>query len=717
MLTRVFTLLLTLLLAVPSALSQQPVNPTQDTVRIGTTAVDIDVVVTDKTGRRITGLTPADFQVLDDGQPQTIDFFTAIEGSRVARQNLRTAVAGDLKTAAPVTSLVTPFSGRFVALVLDDLNLSHENLMRSRRALDEFVIGKLAPGDLVALVATGGSTASLQQFTNDRQRLLSAIDRIGSQGGLERKLAPRFKLTPSEAVRINAGDDDVLEMAARRAASQSIANETTQGSLTLGAEAPRRPGDVPASELKTQDSSPQGMLRMQIRTQAQTYVRELAAEARRTLRNLAAIFDAMADLPGRKVVVVLTESFSTLGGTSEDLSSDLIQLIEKARRSGVSVYGLDAAGLRTNTTTASEHITGAAMRAREIAGNSDFSDFENLLALRVLVNGTGGALFANTNDIASGMERAVDDASSYYVIGFRPAKLDNKFHQLSVTVKGKPDLVVRTRRGYLAVNQETAKGTNTELIAVLTSPIPRLDLPLQVATSVVPRAGEQIVMAGFSVGRNYLTLPEASAPDQNAAYEVLAWVFAFGKDQPVGAVHRTLAYDLQKDQDMRGRLQTNGFVFVPQPFTLPAGSYQIRVVVREKSTGAVGSAYEFFEVPDLKETKTASLSSVVLTEAGQNGFTGRNSFKPGSQVDLRFVIYNLPKNTSALSQRIALVSSKGQSLMDSELPIVANPGQQLNPQGTRLTLPAARGKYAVIVKLRDEKGKTDLERRADLVIE
>jgi hypothetical protein len=139
--------------------------------------------------------------------------------------------------------------------------------------------------------------------------------------------------------------------------------------------------------------------------------------------------------------------------------------------------------------------------------------------------------------------------------------------------------------------------------------------------------------------------------------------------------------------------------------------------VREKSTGAVGSAYEFFDVPDLKEAKITSLSSVVLTEAGQNGFTGRNSFKPGSQIDLRFVIYNLPKNPAQLSQRITLVSAKNQSLMDNELPIVPSAGQQLHPQGTRLTLPTARGKYAVIVKLRDEKGKTDLERRADLVIE
>ena len=168
---------------------------------------------------------------------------------------------------------------------------------------------------------------------------------------------------------------------------------------------------------------------------------------------------------------------------------------------------------------------------------------------------------------------------------------------------------------------------------------------------------------------------------------------------------------------MRGKLQTKGLVFVPQPFTLPAGSYQIRVAMREKSTGATGSAYEFFEVPDNKDGKVISLSSIVLSAAGQNGFSGRNSFKAGSEMDLRFIIYNLPKSTSQLSQRITLMTAKGQTLMDSELPIVLSPSQQLHPQGTRLTLPAARGRYAVMVILRDQRGKLDLERRADLVIE
>src|SRR5437868_9628872 len=57
---------------------QEPV----ETLRVGTAAVQMDVLVTDKNGRRITGLTAADFEVQDEGKAQVVDYFTAIEDSR-----------------------------------------------------------------------------------------------------------------------------------------------------------------------------------------------------------------------------------------------------------------------------------------------------------------------------------------------------------------------------------------------------------------------------------------------------------------------------------------------------------------------------------------------------------------------------------------------------------------------------------------------------------
>jgi len=174
------------------------------------------------------------------------------------------------------------------------------------------------------------------------------------------------------------------------------------------------------------------------------------------------------------------------------------------------------------------------------------------------------------------------------------------------------------------------------------------------------------------------------------------------------------------DPAARQKLKTEGFVFVPQPFTgLTPGLYQMRAVVREKPSGMVGLAYQFFEVPDLKDRKYVTLGGLVLTLAGQSGFNGANSFKPGVDVDMRFVIYNLPKDLSGVTQQVRLIDANGTILLDSELAIAApaGPDRIQSPQGTRFNLPPKRGRYAVVVSLKDAKGKIDTERRTDLVIE
>jgi hypothetical protein len=249
------------------------------------------------------------------------------------------------------------------------------------------------------------------------------------------------------------------------------------------------------------------------------------------------------------------------------------------------------------------------------------------------------------------------------------------------------------------------------------SPVPRIDLPVNVVANVVPKAAEQVVMLGFHVGRNYLTLPAAGA-DQTAAYEIVAWVFAAGQDKAVGVIRHTTTLDLVKEPQALEKLKTKGFVFVPgQPLTLPPGLYQIRVAMREKTSGAVGTAYQFFEVPNLKSTNTVSMSSIVMAPAGQLGFSGSYSFKPGAEIDLGYVIYNLPKRVEGITQTIKLIDSKGKMLLTSSLFLSPGATQESAPQGTRLNAPPARGRYAIIVELQDTKGKIDIERRADFVVE
>ena len=169
--------------------------------------------------------------------------------------------------------------------------------------------------------------------------------------------------------------------------------------------------------------------------------------------------------------------------------------------------------------------------------------------------------------------------------------------------------------------------------------------------------------------------------------------------------------------DERGALRRSGVLV--QPLTLPAGAYQIRAVVREKTTGLMGTGYQFFEVPDVENTKTVSLSSVLLTPTGQTGFNGTNSFKAGTEMDMQFVIYNSPRDISGLEQRVILSDEQGRTLMSAALP-VNGPGSGPSAQAvqaTRLRVPATRGRYAVMVTFKGAKGKIDIERRADFVVE
>lgn len=85
-------------------------------------------------------------------------------------------------------------------------------------------------------------------------------------------------------------------------------------------------------------------------------------------------------------------------------------------------------------------------------------------------------------------------------------------------------------------------------------------------------------------------------------------------------------------------------------------------------------------------------------------------------MDIHFVIYNLAKDVSGLEQRVTMVDEHARTLMSAALPLATDTSSQLL-QGTRLGVPTARGRYGLIVTLQGGKGRIDLERRADFVVE
>src|SRR5688500_6633411 len=156
-----------------------------DVVRLDTQLVSVPAVVTDGSGRPLSGLRPENFHILEDGQPQTIANFGTAE---------------------------TPFE---IALLLDTSGSTRDDVALIRSAANSF-IQALRPGDRVGVVAfnTARTVAEpvatvevLTQLTSDRDALRTAIENVGASNGtpyydaLERVADSIFRDAPSDEVR------------------------------------------------------------------------------------------------------------------------------------------------------------------------------------------------------------------------------------------------------------------------------------------------------------------------------------------------------------------------------------------------------------------------------------------------------------------------------------------------------------------------------------
>ncbi|HEX8921332.1 MAG TPA: VWA domain-containing protein, partial [Pyrinomonadaceae bacterium] len=166
----------------PTPPQQQGTPDDEEVVRITTNLVQVDAVVTDKSGKIVTDLRPEEVEILEDGRPQKITNFSFVplESSTEQPAAVKTPPALVDKNAppAPPVRLRPEQVRRTVALVVDDLGLSFESTHFVRQALKKFVDQQVQQGDLVAIIRTAGGIGALQQFTSDKRQLYATIERV-----------------------------------------------------------------------------------------------------------------------------------------------------------------------------------------------------------------------------------------------------------------------------------------------------------------------------------------------------------------------------------------------------------------------------------------------------------------------------------------------------------------------------------------------------------
>jgi VWFA-related protein len=152
--------------------AQAPERPEPGPVfRLSVSLVQLDAVVTDRKGRHVTSLGPADFQVFLDGRPHPV---TAVAYVRADEQFF-----DEQGVPVPRRPPGRPSDAeRVIAFVVDDSRMSFESLARTRQALERVIDSQLQPDDLVSIVTTSGTRATKWPFTFSRPELRSAVRRL-----------------------------------------------------------------------------------------------------------------------------------------------------------------------------------------------------------------------------------------------------------------------------------------------------------------------------------------------------------------------------------------------------------------------------------------------------------------------------------------------------------------------------------------------------------
>ena len=185
-----------------------------------------------------------------------------------------------------------------------------------------------------------------------------------------------------------------------------------------------------------------------------------------TTNALLSVVASLQETPGRKTIVFFSEGLAVPPAAQAAFRS----VVDTANRANVTIYAVDASGLRAESTISdvrremtaagtdrisqiengSLPVNGAMLRMME--RNEDMLRMDAHTGLGDLARDTGGFLVRDTNDLRSAFRRIDEDMRSHYVLTYAPSNqnFDGQFRQIDVRVR-RPGARVFARRGYFAV--------------------------------------------------------------------------------------------------------------------------------------------------------------------------------------------------------------------------------------------------------------------------
>jgi VWFA-related protein len=579
--------------ATAGAAPQAPAQPqaesqgTATVLKVKTRLVIVDVIALDHKGSPVTDLEAKDFTLAEEGKQETIRSFSFQQPSQAPGQPA--ALVPITLSANRITNMPRfKTNGTLNVLLIDGINVSNTNQKYAREEMLK-VLAKLPAGQPLAVYAMGSRLRMLQDFTVDPALLKEAVKKA---------------------------KDNAL----------GVRSESSNAA------------DLPPGVI---EQMPDGMAQQVLRFGQEQAINQMDERVRLTLEQLGALARNLSGYPGRKNLVWLSEVFpdyivpehtdfgkTTTIATAEqsvihNYQGQIDHTADLLSNAQVAVYPVDAGTLvnrdayssLSNSDSKGNYLGRSARGAtRQQMGSAQASEIsrasEAIIASHSTMNSvadqTGGKAFYNTNNLDKAIRDSMDDGSTYYTLGYYPENKnwDGRFRKIAVKVN-RPGVKLHYRQGFFAVEPTEPSKQDPKILAIdigsaldINNPISTA-LPFQaVVMPPSPQNGNK-VQINFGIDPHAIGFELKADGLQHASVD--CGVRAYSKSgnalNTQGNAFNAALSPEQYQKVMKMIFPCN------QTLELPPGEYLLRLAVRDKNNGLIGTANGSTTVPAMAAGK------------------------------------------------------------------------------------------------------------------
>lgn len=530
-----------------------PLSAQSITEKIDVSLVNVDVTVTSH-GAPARGLSAGDFEILEDGVPQKITHFYAIENARDNAPAASTAPSVAANVAQP--DKADERFRRRVLVIVDNRHITRHDRDVALGKLEQFMNEHFQEGSYDwSLGMINDRARLLLPLTSDKTRIHASL--VTVRNAMAGRPVGNMALMDDRLARPGAGlnmsDDENL-----RWAGATIAGADSGASAANG-----------------------------LVEEANRF--EEAGDLAKTYGAIMELTRSFATLPGRKIVLLLTNAFgdavnplafggSAAAGRASSAAAILRQrVVHDVNASGASIYVIGTAGLKPVNIGA------------DVSGGGAYnSAFQGMApgagtpggSIYWLAHETGGEVFTG-NRIDQSLRSFNETSSNFYSLAYRPPHgEDGKYHRISVSVKRPGRYMLGYRSGYSSLPVGTQ--LQRAMVSPATAEMQRSTIPVTLVTGTVKETN------GVATVPIFVKVPAKSLQFIPSGREALAvvevFISVFNHDGRLIANFAT-----SREAHAANGTEVSGDFIEQDSLKLRRNaSYKVVVAVHDQTTDAVG---------------------------------------------------------------------------------------------------------------------------------